>query len=122
MGIKILIADDHKIVREAIGSLLSNELGMEVIGEAEDGRTLVQLVRELEPDVIVMEVVLPNLNGIEATRQIIRQTPGIKVIALSARSDRRSVRVSSRKGWSVRSCSHAVASATDATAGNSPGG
>lgn len=100
MGIRIVIADDHKIVREAIGALLSNELGMEVVGEAEDGRTAVQLARELQPNVIVMEVVLPNLNGIEATRQIVRELPAVKVIALSARSDRRSVREALKAGAS----------------------
>ena len=92
MGIKILIADDHKILREAVASLLSKKLGMEVIGEAEDGRIAVQLARELQPNVTVMDVVMPNLNGIEATRQIIREQPNIKIVALSAHSDRRSVR------------------------------
>lgn len=100
MGVKILMADDHKIVREAIGSLLGNELGMEVIGEAEDGRTAVQLARELQPDIIVMEIAMPNLNGIEATRQIIHELPNIKVIALSAYSDRRSVREMLKAGAS----------------------
>lgn len=92
MGIKILIADDHKIVCEAIASLLGKELGMEVIGEAEDGRTAVQLAKELQPDVVIMDITMPNLNGIEATRQIIRELPEVKVIALSVHSDRRSVR------------------------------
>lgn len=91
MGIKILIADDHKIVREAIGALLNNELGMEVTGEAEDGRTAVQLARDLQPNVVIMDIEMPNLNGIEATRQIINELPGVKVIALTERSDRRSV-------------------------------
>jgi two-component system response regulator NreC len=100
MGIRIVIADDHKIVREAISSLLNNELGMEVVGEAEDGRTAVQLARELQPNVIIMEVVLSNLNGIEATRQIVRERPGVKVIALSSRSDRRSIREMLKAGAS----------------------
>jgi len=91
MGIKILIADDHKILCEAIGSLLNNELGLEVVGQAEDGRTAVQLARELQPNVIVMDIAMPSLNGIEATRQIVHELPGVKVIALSERSDRRSV-------------------------------
>jgi len=91
MGIRILIADDHGIVREAIGSLLNNELGMEVVGQAEDGRTAVQLARELQPSVVVMDIEMPNLNGIEATRQIVHELPDVKVVALSERSDKRSV-------------------------------
>jgi len=91
MEVRILIADDHKIVREAIGSLLNNELGMEVVGQAEDGRTAVQLARELQPSVVVMDIEMPNLNGIEAARQIVHELPGVKVIALSERSDRSSV-------------------------------
>ncbi len=92
MEVKILIADNHKIFREAVGSLLSNEPDMEVVGEAEDGRTAVQLARELQPNVITMEISMPNLNGIDATRQITREMPNVKVIAMSACRDRRSVR------------------------------
>ncbi len=92
MAIRIFIADDHTIVREAICSLLSNEHNMEVVGQAGDGRTAVELARELQPDVIIMDIILPNLNGIDATRQILRELPGTKVVALSAHSDRRSVR------------------------------
>ena len=91
MAIKILIADDHKMVREAIGSLLSSELGMEVIGGAEDGRMAIQLTRKLQPDIVLMDIAMPNLNGIEATRQIIHELPEMKIIALSVRSDRRAV-------------------------------
>jgi DNA-binding NarL/FixJ family response regulator len=91
MGIKILIADDHKIVGEAIASLLNNELGMEVVGQVGDGRTAVRLTRELQPKVVVMDIEMPKLNGIEATRQIVHELPSVKVIALSERSDRRSV-------------------------------
>ena len=91
MGIKVLIADDHKIVREAVGTLLNNEFGMELVGEAEDGRTAVQLVRQLQPNVVVMDITMPNLNGIEATRQIVHEFANVKVVALSERSDRRSV-------------------------------
>jgi len=100
MAIKILIADDHGILREAIASLLSNEFGMEVIGEAQDGRTAVQLAKELNPDVIIMDIAMPGLNGIEATRQIVREMPDIKVIALSVYADRRSVREMLKAGAS----------------------
>jgi DNA-binding NarL/FixJ family response regulator len=100
MAIKILIADDHGILREAIASLLNNEFGMEVIGEAQDGRTAVRLAKELHPDVIIMDIAMPNLNGIEATRQIVREMPNIKVIALSVYADRRSVREMLKAGAS----------------------
>ena len=91
MDIRILVADNHGVVREAICSLLRNESGMDVVGEADDGRIAIQLARELRPDVVIMETSMPNLNGIEATRQIIHELPKVKVIALSAHSDRRSV-------------------------------
>ncbi len=92
MGIRILLVDDHKIVCEAITSLLENELGMEVVGQAEDGRRAVELVRKLHPNVVVMDIVMPNLNGIEATRKIVHEFDDVRVIALSAHSDRRNVR------------------------------
>ena len=91
MGIRILVADKHRVVREAICSLLRNEFDMDIVGEAEDGRAAIQLARELHPDVVIMETSMPNLNGIEATRQIVHELPDVKVIALSAHSDRRSV-------------------------------
>ena len=100
MGIKILIADNHKIFREAVGSLLNNEPDMEVVGVAEDGRTAVQLARELQPNVITMEISMPNLNGIDATRQITHEMPKVKAIALSACRDKRSVREMLKAGAS----------------------
>lgn len=100
MGINILIADDHKIVREAIKSLLDNEVGMSVVAEAADGRAAVQLARELQPDVVVMDIIMPNLNGIEATRQIMRETSATKIVMLSEQSDRRCVCEALRAGAS----------------------
>jgi len=91
MAIRILIADEHRIVREAIISMLENEGDIQVIGEAEDGRTAVEMALELRPDIIIIETSLPSLNGIEATRQIIGTFPDIKIIALSGHSDNRSV-------------------------------
>jgi two-component system, NarL family, response regulator NreC len=89
MPIKVLIADDHKIVREGICALLNNEADIKVVAEAEDGPAAVRLAKELLPDIVVMDIGLPNLNGIEATRQIVACVPGVKVIALSMHSDRR---------------------------------
>ena len=91
MTIQILIADDHQIVRQGLRTLLEREPDMEVVAEAEDGRRTVLLAREFIPQVIVMDVEMPDLNGIEATMQILTEFPQIKVIALSMYSDRRFV-------------------------------
>ena len=91
MAIRILIADEHRIVREAIISMLENEGDIQVIGEAEDGRTAVEMALELQPDIVIIETSLPSLNGIEAARQIIGAFPDIKIIALSGHLDSRSV-------------------------------
>ena len=87
MSIKILLADDHKITREGLRSLLEKQPDMEVVAEAEDGRSAVRLVRELLPDVVIMDVSMPDLNGVEATRQILREHGNVKIIALSMHSD-----------------------------------
>ncbi len=91
MNLKVLIADDHQIVRESLRALLEKEPGITVVGEAEEGRTALRLARELLPDIIIMDVGMPDLNGIEATRQVVAEFPEIKVIALSMHNDRRFV-------------------------------
>ncbi len=91
-SIRIVLADDHRMVREGLRRLLQAEPTMEVVGEAEDGRTLVQMVEQLVPDVVVMDIAMPNLNGIESTRQIRsgrNNGDGPRVIALSAHSERK---------------------------------
>jgi two-component system, NarL family, response regulator NreC len=85
--IKIVLADDHQIVRHGLRSLLSAEPDMEVVGEADNGRAVVRLVQEKKPQIVIMDISMPDLNGIEATRQILNESPGIKVIALSMHSD-----------------------------------
>ena len=91
MGIKILLADYNQIVRQGLRTLLAMEPDLEVIAEAENGQTAVRLVRELAPQVVIMDLTMPDLHGIEATRQILGASPGVKVIALSVYSDRRFV-------------------------------
>ena len=91
MGIRIVLADDHGMMREGLKSLISKQMGMEVVGEAEDGYGVVRLVNDLKPDLVVMDIGMPNLNGIEATRQIVSETEDIKVLALSQYSDPRMV-------------------------------
>lgn len=91
MRIRILIADDYQLLRKAISIRLNAEADMQVVGEAEDGRVAVRLARELIPDVVIMDAAMPNLNGVEATRQIVRERPAIKVLAFSGSLDRRSV-------------------------------
>jgi DNA-binding NarL/FixJ family response regulator len=89
--VRILLADDHKLVREGLRSILENELHMNIIGQAESGRATVELARTLKPDLVIMDISMPDMNGIEATRQIIAEVKGVKVIALSMHSDKRYV-------------------------------
>ena len=98
MTIRILVADDHQIVREGLVSMLSRERDMEVIAEARGGREAVRRAVELEPDVVVMDIAMPGLNGIEATRQLLECRPEARVIVLSMHSDRRYVMESLRAG------------------------
>ncbi len=85
--IKVLLVDDHTVVRQGLRALLAAEQDIEVAGEAENGRQAVQLARDLSPDVVVMDIAMPVLNGLEATRQILRAAPGTKVLVLSSYSD-----------------------------------
>jgi DNA-binding NarL/FixJ family response regulator len=89
---RILIVDDHGIVREGLKSLLQNQSDMEVVGEGEDGHIAVDLAEQLSPDMVIMDMSMPNLNGIEATRLILQHSPNIKVIILSMHSDRHIVK------------------------------
>ena len=88
MKIKILLADDHKITRDGLRSLLEKQPDMEVVGEAGNGREAARLTRDLTPDVVVMDISMPDLNGIDAARQIKEMSPSTRVIALSMYSDR----------------------------------
>jgi DNA-binding NarL/FixJ family response regulator len=87
----IIIADDHGVVREGLKRLIQEHPDMEVVGEAADGQTAVKLARELIPDLIIMDISMPGLNGIDATRLIMEENPAIKIIALSMHSEKRFV-------------------------------
>ncbi len=87
----ILLADDHRVVREGLRTLLSQEPDLSVVGEASDGRQVVELARSLKPDVVIMDIAMPELNGIEAARLIVAENPRIRIVALSMYADRRFV-------------------------------
>ena len=91
MDIRIIIADDHQIVRQGLRVLIEKEPDMEVVGEAEDGQATVSLAKELHPHIVLMDIKMPDLNGIEATRQILSDMPDVKIIALSMYPDQRFV-------------------------------
>jgi two-component system response regulator NreC len=88
---KILLADDHRIMRDGLRALLKNEPDIEVVAEAENGREAVEMSRKLKPDVVVMDMSMPGLNGVEATGQILALDDNVKVLALSMYSDKRFV-------------------------------
>jgi len=100
MPAKILLADDHAIIRQGLCSLLEKQPDVEVVGTAEDGQKAIELARELAPDIVIMDITMPNLNGINATRKIIDELGGVKVIALSVHSSRRFVTEMLRAGAS----------------------
>lgn len=88
MSVRVLLVDDHKMMREGLGALLARDKDLEVVGAAPDGRTALDLVRDLAPDVVVMDIGMPDLNGVDATRKIKADHQGVKVIALSMYSDK----------------------------------
>jgi len=91
MKTRVILAEDHQLVRECLRAALEKESDIEVVDEARNGREAVSLASQKQPRVVVMDVVMPDLNGIEATRQILSASPNIKVLALSMHSDRRFV-------------------------------
>jgi DNA-binding NarL/FixJ family response regulator len=91
MPAKILLADDHTIIRQGLCALLDKQPDIEVVGAVGDGRKAVELVRELRPDIVVMDISMPNLNGIDAARKIVGKMGSTKVIALSMHSSKRFV-------------------------------
>lgn len=107
MKVRILLADDHEIVRDGLRSLIEKYPGMEVVAEAADGRTAVRLAKELSPDLIIMDISMPDLNGIEATHQIVAHSPRGKILILSMHSDARFVKqlfAAGAAGYLLKDC------------------
>jgi two-component system, NarL family, response regulator NreC len=108
MATKVLIADNHGILRQGIQALIEKHSDMEVVGQADNGLTAVELARQLQPDVVLMDVTMPKLNGIEATRQIKSELPDIKVLALSVHAKREfvldMVRAGVSGGYMLKEC------------------
>lgn len=98
MKIRLLLADDHKLFRDGLRSMLEGHKGIEIIAEASEGIAVTKLAAELHPDMILMDVSMPDLNGIEATRKISADHPAIKIIMLSMHSDRRYIIEALRSG------------------------
>lgn len=96
----IVLVDDHKLFRDGIRNLLDQQGDMNVLGEAEDGRKALDLVRKLSPQLVIMDVTMPNLNGIDATRRILEANQDVKVIALSMHAQRRLVQEMLKAGAS----------------------
>jgi DNA-binding NarL/FixJ family response regulator len=101
VSVRVLIADDHAIVRQGLRSLIESRTEMRVVGEASNGRMAVQLARDCSPHVVVMDVTMPDMNGIEATRQLVKGAKQIRVVALSMHSERRLVVEMLRAGASA---------------------
>ena len=91
MKIKILLADDHKILRDGIRNVIERNTEMEVIAEAKDGREAIKLCKQLKPNIVIMDIAMEGLNGVEATARIVQENPEIKVIGLSMHSNKRFV-------------------------------
>jgi DNA-binding NarL/FixJ family response regulator len=98
MCIRVLIVDDHRILREGVRILLENQPDMEVVGEGDNGRIALQLVEKHLPDVVLMDLNMPDMNGVEATRLIVSQFPGINILILSMLPDKQHVLEALRAG------------------------
>ncbi len=98
MPLKILLVDDHKILRDGLRSLIERHKDLEIVGEADSGLDAVRLTQRLMPDLVLMDITMPDLNGIDAARQIISRHSSVKIIALSMHTDRRMVNEMLRAG------------------------
>lgn len=96
--IRILLADDHVLVRAGIRSLLQNLQDVEVIGEADDGNQALQMIQKFKPDVVLMDIAMPGLSGLEATERAVKEWPGVRIVMLSMHADQEYVRRALRAG------------------------
>lgn len=87
MKTRVIVVDDHSIIREGLISLLQQQPDLEVVGQAEDGQSALELIRKLRPDIVITDVIMPKLNGMDTTCQIVRQFPKVKVIALTGQNN-----------------------------------
>lgn len=107
MSIRIILADDHAILRHGLSKSFAQEEGFKVIGQARDGQSTIDLAKELLPDVVIMDIGMPDLNGVEATRRIARECPQVRVIGLSMHSSNKYVREMFRagaRGYLLKDC------------------
>lgn len=108
MTVRVLLADDHRILREGLIALLARESDIELVGQAEDGLEAVRLARELQPDVAVIDVAMPGLNGLEAMRRIRDEAPAVRTLCLSVHDDSRMVLAvldAGASGYVLKDCS-----------------
>jgi DNA-binding NarL/FixJ family response regulator len=107
--ITVLLADDHAVVREGFREILELEDDFEVVGEAEDGRQAVAMVKTLRPGVVLMDIAMPQLNGLEAARQILKAVPGTRILILTAHNDDAYVKSATESGAVGFMLKHAAA-------------
>ncbi len=109
MPVRIVLADDHRIVREGLAALLRREPDLEIVGEAADGFDAVRLARELQPDIVISDISMPGLNGIEAIRRILEHVPGVRTLCLSVHDETRlvgSVMDAGASGYLLKECAY----------------
>lgn len=109
MKIRIVVADDHQLFREGLVNLLESDEEIEVIGEAENGAEAIAKVQELKPDILLTDIAMPEMNGMEATRQLKKKMPEIKIIAVSMHSDKQFVKGMLEAGtdaYLLKNCTH----------------
>ena len=97
-GTRLILADDHKVMRQGLLQLVANQPGITVVGEAANGSQAVELARQLRPDVVIMDVSMPEMDGVEATRRIKAELPDVRVIGLSMYEDEQTARIMREAG------------------------